>query len=725
LAENLRLLLVEDSEDDAILLARALRGNGYTVSFERVDTRPAMEDALQNECWDAVISDYNLPTFSMSAALETLHESGLDIPFIIVSGTIGDHIAVEAMKAGAHDYIMKDNLARLAPAIEREIREAERRRQRQQVQKELQRSEQENERLYEQYAILAEIGRIISSSLKIEDVFENFAAAVRKLIPFDKIGISLVHTEPDTLILAYTVGVEVPGRRVGDIFTIPGTIAERVILTRAASIANLAKPAKGPEEFPQLEETWKTGLKCALAAPLISNDEIIGTLQFRSFEGNVYNERHITLAENIATQISGAIANARLYAEQQQLKEQLLHSQKMEAVGRLAGGIAHDFNNLLTPILSYAQMGMMRLPEDNKVRGNLQEIYKAGERAADLVSKLLAFSKRNFIEPRIINLNDLVLNIGSITQRLIGEDVHMATSLDPELDCVKIDPGQMEQVLMNLIVNSRDAMPDGGTISITTSRRSLSDSQLREHPDVSPGDYVMLSVSDTGMGMSEEVRSHIFEPFYTTKTQGKGTGLGLSTCYGIIKQGQGHIEVASRINEGTIICVYLPVAADEAESEQPSEYTDSWPTGSETILLVEDDPSVCDMASLLLRDQGYNVIQASNGVEGLQLAKQYGGTEIHLLLTDVMMPKMGGWELSQKLKLYHPETRVIYTSGYTDDEALNQGAQNKTIECLYKPYTPEKLARKIRAVLDGSPQKAPAHREIPMQGLTHAPDPAG
>jgi signal transduction histidine kinase/CheY-like chemotaxis protein len=388
-------------------------------------------------------------------------------------------------------------------------------------------------------------------------------------------------------------------------------------------------------------------------------------------------------------------------AERKRLEEQLLHAQKMESIGRLAGGVAHDFNNLLTPIIGYAQMGVMEASNQHRVQGHLEEIRKAAQRAANLTSQLLAFSRRQVIEPKVINLNGLIADMDRMLRRLIGEDIELATSLTPDLKCVKADPGQMEQVLMNLVVNARDAMPQGGKVNTETANVTLDEVHVRQHPEASPGPYALVSVSDNGSGMPEEVQAHIFEPFFTTKEEGKGTGLGLATCYGIVRQSGGHIEVYSKVGQGTTFKIYLPLAEKASSASSDHEEADSHlQKGTETVLLAEDELAVRSLIARLLRHQGYHVLEAANGVEALSLAREHSSKEIHLLLTDVVMPQMGGIELAKQLNSLRPNTKILFVSGYTSDPFVKLSIPDQGIQFVQKPFNPTVLVRKVREVMD-------------------------
>lgn len=516
----LRVLIADDSENDALILLHALRKAGYQPAHERVCTVSAMKAALQRQAWDIVISDYEMPGFGGFEALQLLQESGQDLPFILVSAVVSEETAVAAMKAGAHDYIMKRKLARLAPAIERELREAQ---------------------------------------------------------------------------------------------------------TRAAR-------------------------KAAEAALRLS-------------------------------------------------EAQLRQAQKLEAVGRLAGGVAHDFNNILTVIAGHSELLLRQLGADDPRRKSAAQIEKSADFAAALTRQLLTFSRKQVIEPQVLNPNTVVLDVERMLRRLIGEDIEFCTVLDPAAGNIKADPGQIEQVIMNLAVNARDAMPAGGKLTVTTANTSLDENYLKNFPDLSPGDYVMLAVTDTGTGMSEEVKAHLFEPFFTTKPAGKGTGLGLATCFGIVKQNTGHINLYSELGRGTTFKIYFPRVQSALEPARVRSQPAAVAGGRETVLVVEDEPAVLELAAFALREKGYTVFEAVNGEEGLRVVRQHEG-KIDLVLTDVIMPVMGGKEMADHLQNSHPDTKVLFTSGYTEDAIGHHGVLRPGIVFLQKPYITTTLARKVREVLD-------------------------
>ena len=511
MSKPLRVLLIEDSEDDALLLLRELRRHGYEPVSQRIETGSEMEEALPRK-WDLVISDYSLPHFDPLSALKILQQQDLDIPCIVVSGSVDETTILNAMKAGAADYLMKDNLMRLGPAVDRELREAASRR------------------------------------------------------------------------------------------------------------------------------------------------------------------------------------------ERRRLEEQVRHAQKMEAIGRLAGGVAHDFNNLLTVITGYSELllgGSVALPES--VRTGLEEIKKAADRGGSLTRQLLIFSRKQKLSLKSVNLNDLVANMEKMLGRLIGEDISLFTRLQPDLGLVRADVGQFEQVVMNMVVNARDAMPDGGKLTIETSNVSLQTQQ----PDLKPGPHVLMAISDTGIGMTPETQSHIFEPFFTTKESGKGTGLGLATAYGIVKQSNGGIRVYSEPGQGTTFRIYLPRVDQPLEAAAAEPITVHSMNGTETVLVVEDDPEVRKLICEILRGRGYRVLETRTGDEAVQVAQSHQGP-VQLVLTDVILPEISGPDIVKGVKQYKPGIRALYISGYTDEAVLRHGMLEKGVTFLSKPFMPEMLVRKVREVLDAS-----------------------
>ena len=380
--------------------------------------------------------------------------------------------------------------------------------------------------------------------------------------------------------------------------------------------------------------------------------------------------------------------------KQRSLEEQLRQAQKMEAIGRLAGGVAHDFNNLLGVIIGYSELALDQIDPKHSVRGQVEQIRKAGERASTLTRQLLAFSRQQVLDTKTLHLNAIISDMAQMLLRLIGEDVELQTKLDSELHAVRGDQSQIEQVIMNLAVNARDAMPQGGKLMIETRNVSVEEDGERR-TSIVPGDYVLLSVSDTGVGMDDETQAHVFEPFFTTKARGKGTGLGLATVYGVVKQSDGYISVYSEPGVGSSFKIYLPRVQPEPKLNRPPE-ADLPCEGSETVLVVEDEVSLRAFTCALLQKSGYTVLEASDGEEAIALAQQYG-LPIHLLLTDMIMPGMNGPSVAEKLASLHPEAKVLFMSGYTG--FVGRGLIAPRSALISKPFTREELLRKIRQAL--------------------------
>jgi PAS domain S-box-containing protein len=635
----LRVLLIEDSDDDAALVVRTLRRGGYDLTYTRVETAEAMRDALAHQAWDLVVSDYSMPQFSGPAALQLLQEIKMDLPFIIVSGTIGEETAVAAMKAGAHDFLMKGNLTRLIPAIARELREAAERR--------------ERRRAEARFAgvLHATAEAIIAVDQKQRIVLFN-ASAER--------------------IFGYTA-TEAHGHPL-DILLSPSLIAvhQQYIRTFAAPDSS----RRMSERLGEFVGRRKDGSEFPIEAS-------IATL---SQEG-----------ETIFTVFLQDISVRK------QLEAQLFQSQKMEAIGQLAGGIAHDFNNLLTAITGYMELALDELPRDQPIYSDVAEAQKAAMRAATLTRQLLAFARKQIIDPQVLNLNNLVLELDKLLRRVLGEHIELITHPAPDLKPVKVDAGQIEQVIVNLAVNAHDAMPTGGKLTIETTNMVLGSDYAYQHAGVTPGEYVMLSISDTGSGMDSVVQQHLFEPFFTTKEPGKGTGLGLATCYGILKQHGGHIEVYSEVAHGTTFKIYLPsVAYVEAPSDAVRALGEAKtvPKGTATLLLVEDEPVIRQLSCRVLRQQGYTVLDATNGEEALHTIHAYAGAPIDLLVTDVVMPRIGGKVLADQLMVVYPHIKVLFVSGYATDAIVRYGRLTPGTNFLAKPFTPTALVRKVQEVLD-------------------------
>jgi two-component system, cell cycle sensor histidine kinase and response regulator CckA len=880
---TLRVLNVEDSERDVALLVRHLSRAGYDLISERVETRKAMQTALEKQEWDVILCDYSMPHFNALAALKLLQELKLVLPFIIISGTIGEEIAVEAMRAGAHDYLMKDNLVRLAPAIERELEEAKNRRARREAEEALRESEQRlrgvtdtarvglvvvdeahryryANRTYAEILGLSAsniVGRLVSEVLapvyaeqirpRLERAFRGgrvnyelmlppsaaggderyydvtyeprpsregatvvvvvvditerkraeqqirlqataLQAAANAIVITDHLGTITWINPAFTALTGYTVeeatgqnprilksgehdaafyqalwdtilsgqvwhGEMINRRKDGQLYfeeqTITPVMNETGALINFIAIKQDATERKQAEvALRESEERYRGLINSAFDGVVVHQNGIVlgvnrAYAEMLGYEIEELIGRNIlaltppeqrdfvaseiehdqSLYEALGLKKDGTRINievsatkciyegkqARLAAvrdvtERKQLEEQLRQSQKLEAIGQLAGGIAHDFNNLLTAINGYSELTLRRLQADDPLQQNIKEIMKAGERAAALTRHLLAFSRKQVLQPKVLDLNAVVSELEKMLQRLIGEDIEMRTVLGTEIGSVRADPGQIEQIIMNLVVNARDAMPHGGKLTIETENVSLDESYAKNHIAVTPGPYVMLAVSDTGMGMADETRARIFEPFFTTKEVGKGTGLGLSTVYGIVKQSGGNIWVYSEVGRGTTFKIYLPRVDEGAEEYKRSAEAEGAVRGAETVLLTEDEEIVRKLARQVLELYGYRVLEAANGGTALLICERHAGP-IHLLITDVVMPEMSGRELADRLAGLRPEMKVLYMSGYTDNAIVHHGVLDESANFIQKPFSTDALARKVREVLD-APKKS-------------------
>jgi PAS domain S-box-containing protein len=420
--------------------------------------------------------------------------------------------------------------------------------------------------------------------------------------------------------------------------------------------------------------------------------------RYRHKDGHIiWGLANISLVRDMRGQPVQYFGQVQDVTDRKRMEEQIRQSQKMDAIGQLAGGVAHDFNNLLTIISGYSEILTSRMSADDPTRALINEIHKAGERAAMLTRQLLVFSRKAIVEPRVLDLNAIVTDIDRMLRRLIGEDINVTTSLDPSLGRVKADAGQVDQIILNLAINARDAMPGGGKLTIETANVELDENYVKTRADVKPGPYVMLAVSDTGCGMSEETKARIFEPFFTTKGVGKGTGLGLATVFGIVKQFGGHIGVYSETGHGSTFKVYFPLVT-ELSAGKPSHGVKSAPHGVETILLVEDEDAVREMTRFALQSHGYTVLVSSCGLEAINISTRHQGP-IHLLVTDVVMPNIGGRQLAERLAEQRPDMKVLYLSGYTDDAIIRHGILKAEASFLQKPFTPIALALRVREVL--------------------------
>ena len=516
------ILHLEDNPNDAALVEATLEAGGITCTTTCVQNHDDFVAALEHGGFDLILSDFSMPAFDGLSALKIARAEQPNLPVILVSGTLGEELAIDSLKNGATDYVLKERLARLVPAVRRAMHEVEER------------------------------------------------------------------------------------------------------------------------------------------------------------------------------------------AERRRLELQFIEAQKMEVIGQLAGGVAHDFNNILAVIMCYSDLITSDLSPDSPLLKYTDEIQHASERAVGLTRQLLVFSRKETVQPVVLDLNDVVKGLDKMLRRLIDENIEMTIAPGKRTGRVKADSGYLGQVLMNLVVNARDAMPNGGKLTIATNNVALDENHARTHAGVIPGDYVMLSVSDTGTGMTDEVKARLFEAFFTTKSKGKGTGLGMATCQTIVQQSGGHIGVDSEIGKGTTFKIYFPRVEQPLDIDVRPIQTGPLSRGTETLMVVEDDPSVRRLARRVLETQGYEVLSASNGQDALDAAREHKGSPIRLVVTDVIMPLMGGKVMAEGLKTTYPDLEILFTSGYTDGAITHHGVLEAGVEFLPKPYTPAILARKVRELLDNG--IAPHHK---------------
>jgi two-component system cell cycle sensor histidine kinase/response regulator CckA len=633
----LRILIVEDSEEDELLLVSALQAGGFEVVHTRVQTADGMRAALLEQTWDVVVSDYTMPAFSGIEALAVLKATGIDVPLIISSGTITEDMAVEALKAGAADFVLKGRLARLVPAIDREIRQAVGRRQR----------------------VLVE-GVLSETTERMQFALESAGVGTWEA----ELASGKATWSP---ILEKLHGLPVGG--------FGGTIE--------AFIACI-HPEDRQQVLERISQSQRDRTSVQLEYRTIWPD---GLIHWVAGMGR-------TLYDEMGMPIRAAGASFDITARKN-LEEQVRQSQKMEAIGSLAAGIAHDFNNLLMIMSGYCELLADRLQGDMENTAELTEIQRAASSATTLTRQLLAFSRRQILAPQALNLNSILIDSQKMMRRLVEENVQINLRLAEHLSPINIDAGQVEQVLLNLVVNARDAMPNGGVVTMETSNVVIDEAYAGGHVDVQPGPHVLLSVRDTGHGIPADVKARLFEPFFTTKERGRGTGLGLATVYGIVKQSGGHIVVDSEAGVGTAFTIYFPAAVGAVVSiAAAAKKAPATLAGDETILIVEDDESLRALAERSLRRYGYRLLLAKSGDDAQKILAAHDGP-VHVVVTDVVMPNGGGRALGDWIARHHPETKVIYMSGYAD-AIVQHGILDPGTIFLQKPFSPESLASKIR-----------------------------
>jgi two-component system, cell cycle sensor histidine kinase and response regulator CckA len=892
----LRLLLVDDTRADAELIQGCLKRAGYVISYDLVDLPEPFREKLQQSDYDLIVSDHNLRTWTGRDALEMLHQSRKDIPFIVVTGTLGDEAAVDYIKRGAADYILKHRLNLLPLAVSHVLREKAHRDEKARLHEQISAANREWELTFDAvpdavlifddqcrvhranratcevlglplakvigqpcYQVLHGLAdpptscpheRLLTTGTPQRSDFEEprlgkvFDATSTPLRDRDGSLLGCIHVLRDISdrkraeralrhseeqlrmllnstaeaiygvdsaghctfcnpaclrLLGYREPADLLGRKMHDIMhhtrgngdpyleddcqillaLQAGKSAHVVdeVLWRAdgtsfpseywsypirkdgqlvgsvVTFLDISERKRAEAAHRESEEKYRDFIENATQGIFRANPQgdlldvnpaLVSMLGYGSKEEllalnldrDVYenpsdrteawqtyelNGRSSGFEVNwkrkdrktIAVRLCGRIAQgedkqikhfeviAEDVTERRTLEEQFRQAQKMEALGRLAGGISHDFNNLLGVVIGYSDLALSSPSLDDPVRHQLEEIKKAGRRAASLTRQLLAFSRKQVLMPKVLDLSAVVAETSNMLLRLLGEDVELITRLSPTLDHVKADPTQIEQVIMNLALNARDAMPKGGKLVIETTNAELdgSDGQ-QKHVDVQAGNYVLLTVSDTGIGMDNATKARIFEPFFSTKERGKGTGLGLATVYGIIRQSNGHVWVYSEVGKGTTFKVYIPRVQEKLDEVQPESSTTPH-VGSGMILLVEDEDSLREISHRLLAGMGYTVIEAANGPDALRIAGEYAD-RIRLLVTDVVMPGMSGRELAEALVASHSQMKVLYVSGHTDDVIMHYAILKPGVAFLQKPFTRDGLAKKIQEVLGAS-----------------------
>lgn len=636
---HLQLLIVEDLEDDMLLILRELRQGGYRLDYVRVETPEAMQAALDRTTWDLIIADYTLPKFSAPEALKLVQRQQQDLPFIIVSGTIGEEIAVAAMKAGAHDYIFKGNLARLVPAVERELREAKERQKRHQAELALRESE---EKIREQAALI----NIASDAIFVCD-FSN-------QITFWNQGAERLY--------GWSAG-EVIGK---DIRTLLGQDLED-----SEMLQTVLEKGEWQGECQKLNKTGQiviVATRCTLV------------------RGEVGEARSILIVDTDIT-------------EKKLLEAQFLRAQRLESLGTLASGIAHDFNNLLTPILAISQLLPLKLPDlDEQNHQLLQLIEDNVKRGADLVKQILTFARGGDGKRVPLQIRHLLSDVTQIVRQTFPKTIEIRTMLSTvDLWIVSADSTQLHQVVMNLCVNARDAMPTGGTLTIAADNLVIDEGYRRINPEASSGAFVVLTIADTGTGIPAELLERIFDPFFTTKEVGKGTGLGLSTVSGIVRNHGGFVEVFSEIGKGTQFKVFLPAIPQEVA---PAVEVTALAHGqNKLVLIVEDEASIRQVTQTTLELCHYKTLVAKDGVEAISLYAQHY-PEISLVLMDIMMPSMSGLTAVRALQQINPEVKVVAMSGLATNYQIAQESGSNCIKAfLSKPYTTKDLVDTLQTVL--------------------------
>jgi two-component system, cell cycle sensor histidine kinase and response regulator CckA len=638
---ELRVLLVEHEPSDVELCVNALSGAGYSLKIDVVAAPEEYLRHLERDIYDVVLSDYNIPGWSGMDALLLLRQSGKDIPFILVTGALGEETAVSCMQQGVSDYILKDRLARLPYAIDSSIGEHRLREERNRAGLALRQSEERYRELVENaiYGIYRETA---------DGRFLQVNPALVRMLGYE--------SSRDLMDLS--------------VLTVYRNPEDRAHLL--------------------LEEYDRTGRVLGIEVEWKRKDglPLLVRLSGRGVPNAAGNLQELEIIVEDVT-------------ERRALEKQLHQVRKFEAIGQLAGGIAHDFNNVIGAMMGWAELGSEQAPAESRLSEYFKKIRTQATRAAGLTRQLLAFARRQILEPQDIQLNTVVTDVLSLLEKVIGKDVEIRTSLSPDLALVRADSSQIEQVLMNLCLNARDAMPTGGSLTIKTRNVDLGDDACHRTPGLSPGRHAEMIVTDNGIGMDAKTREHIFEPFFTTKEPGKGTGLGLATVFGIVRQHGGFVSVDSAPGHGTTFRIYLPAVKNAVELARPRSKPEETPFrgGKETLLVADDHEGIREMIRSALEGCGYRVLFAANGEEAIRIFEEQA-REISLVVLDVVMPRIGGLEAAKRMRQIRPELAVIFTTGYSaDHEALTTVIETGGA-VVEKPFDPKKLARRVRELLD-------------------------